>query len=40
MGTFSKIFGLGDKDLQKQADELLLRLGKALQSASTGEGSR
>jgi predicted phosphate transport protein (TIGR00153 family) len=34
MGTFSKIFGLGDKDLQKQADELLLRLGKALQSAS------
>jgi predicted phosphate transport protein (TIGR00153 family) len=34
MGTFSKIFGLGDKKLQKQADELLLRLGKALQSAS------
>ncbi len=34
MGTFSRIFGLGDKDLQKQADELLLRLSKALQSAS------
>jgi predicted phosphate transport protein (TIGR00153 family) len=34
MGTFSKIFGLGDKDLQKQADELLLKLSKALQSAS------
>jgi predicted phosphate transport protein (TIGR00153 family) len=34
MGTFSRIFGLGDKKLQKQADELLLRLGKALQSAS------
>ena len=34
MGTFSRIFGLGDKDLQKQADELLLKLGKALQSAS------
>ncbi|MHA1950015.1 MAG: DUF47 domain-containing protein [Candidatus Thorarchaeota archaeon] len=34
MGTFSKIFGLGDKDLQKQADGLLLKLGKALQSAS------
>ncbi|MHA2601294.1 MAG: DUF47 domain-containing protein [Candidatus Thorarchaeota archaeon SMTZ1-83] len=34
MDTFSRIFGLGDKDLQKQADELLLRLSKALQSAS------
>ncbi|MFW9800879.1 MAG: DUF47 domain-containing protein [Candidatus Thorarchaeota archaeon] len=34
MGTFSRIFGLGDKDLQKQADELLLKLSKALQSAS------
>jgi predicted phosphate transport protein (TIGR00153 family) len=34
MGTFSRIFGLGDKDLQKQADVLLLKLGKALQSAS------
>ncbi len=34
MGTFSKIFGLGDKDLQKQSDELLLKLGKILQSAS------
>ncbi len=34
MGTFSKIFGLGDKNLQKQADELLLKLSKALQSAS------
>jgi predicted phosphate transport protein (TIGR00153 family) len=34
MGTFSKIFGLGDKELQKQSDELLLKLGKKLQSAS------
>ena len=34
MGTFSKIFGLGDKELQKQSDELLLKLGKILQSAS------
>ena len=34
MGTFSKIFGLGDKELQKEADKLLLRLSKALQSAS------
>ncbi|MBN2229388.1 MAG: DUF47 family protein [Candidatus Thorarchaeota archaeon] len=34
MGTFSKIFGLGDKELQKKADKLLLKLGKALQSAS------
>jgi len=34
MGTFSRIFGLGDKELQKQADALLLKLSKALQSAS------
>jgi predicted phosphate transport protein (TIGR00153 family) len=34
MGTFSRIFGLGDKELQKQADALLLKLGKALQSSS------
>jgi len=34
MGTFSRIFGLGDKELQKHADELLLKLSKALQSAS------
>jgi predicted phosphate transport protein (TIGR00153 family) len=34
MGTFSRIFGFGDKELQKQADELLLKLSKALQSAS------
>ena len=34
MGTFSKIFGLGDKELQKEADKLLLKLSKALQSAS------
>ncbi len=34
MGTFSKIFGLGDKSLQEQSDELLLKLGKLLQSAS------
>jgi len=34
MGTFSKIFGLGDKELQKQSDKLLLKLGKKLQSAS------
>jgi predicted phosphate transport protein (TIGR00153 family) len=34
MGTFSRIFGLGDKELQKQSDELLLKLGKKLQSAS------
>jgi len=29
MGTFSKIFGLGDKELQKEADKLLLKLSKA-----------
>ena len=34
MGTFSRIFGRGDKKLQKQADELLIQLSKALQSAS------
>lgn len=34
MGSFSKIFGLGDKELQKQADELLQKLSKTLQSAS------
>lgn len=34
MGTFSKIFGLGDKKLQEQSDELLLKLSKLLQSAS------
>jgi len=34
VGTFSKILGLGDKELQKQADKLLLKLSKALQSAS------
>ncbi|NHI83945.1 MAG: DUF47 family protein [Candidatus Thorarchaeota archaeon] len=34
LGTFSRIFGLGDKKLQGQADELLLDLSKALQSAS------
>ncbi len=34
MGTFSKIFGLGDKELQKEADKLLLKLSKAIQSAS------
>jgi predicted phosphate transport protein (TIGR00153 family) len=34
MGTFSKILGLGDKELQKQSDRLLLKLSKVLQSAS------
>lgn len=34
MGTFSKILGLGDKELQKEADKLLLKLSKVLQSAS------
>ena len=34
MGTFSKIFGAGDKELQKKSDDHLLKLGKALQSAS------
>ncbi len=34
MGTFTRIFGTGDKKLQKQADEMLLKLSKALQSAS------
>ncbi|TFG15468.1 DUF47 family protein [Candidatus Thorarchaeota archaeon] len=34
MGTFSRIFGSGDKELQKKADELLLDISKAFQSAS------
>ncbi|MHA1906598.1 MAG: DUF47 domain-containing protein [Candidatus Thorarchaeota archaeon] len=34
MGTFSRIFGTGDKELQKKADELLLKLSKGFQSAS------
>ncbi|MFW9769995.1 MAG: DUF47 domain-containing protein [Candidatus Thorarchaeota archaeon] len=34
MGTFSKFFGSGDKDLQKRADELLLEISKGLQSSS------
>ncbi|MFX1484992.1 MAG: DUF47 domain-containing protein [Promethearchaeota archaeon] len=34
MGTFSKIFGSGDKKLQKEAEECILKLSKALQSAS------
>ncbi len=34
MGTFSKIFGSGDKKLQKEAEECILALSKALQSAS------
>ncbi len=34
MGTFSRIFGSGNKELQKRADEILLQLSKALQSAS------
>ena len=34
MGTFSRIFGSEDKDLQKKADELLLKLSKGFQSAS------
>ncbi|MHA1960357.1 MAG: DUF47 family protein [Candidatus Thorarchaeota archaeon] len=32
--AFSRIFGTGDKKLQKKADELLLKLSKAFQSAS------
>jgi predicted phosphate transport protein (TIGR00153 family) len=34
VSTFSRIFGSGDKKLQKQADECLLQLSKNLQSAS------
>jgi predicted phosphate transport protein (TIGR00153 family) len=34
MGTFSRIFGTGDKELQERAEECLLKLSKALQSAS------
>ncbi len=32
--AFSRLFGTGDKDLQKQADELLIELSKGTQSAS------
>lgn len=34
IGTFSRIFGTGDKDLQKRADELTIKLSKGVQSAS------
>lgn len=34
MGTFSRIFGSGDKKLQKEAEECILKLSKTLQSAS------
>lgn len=34
MGTFSRIFGTGDKNLQKRADELTIKLSKGVQSAS------
>jgi predicted phosphate transport protein (TIGR00153 family) len=34
MGTFSKIFGSGDRKLQKEAEGCILALSKALQSAS------
>jgi len=34
MGTFSRIFGVGKKELQEKADEIILDLSKALQSAS------
>jgi predicted phosphate transport protein (TIGR00153 family) len=34
VGAFSKIFGTGDKDLQKRADDLLIQLSKGMQSAS------
>ncbi len=34
MGTFSKIFGSGDKKLQERANKILLDLSKGLQSAS------
>jgi uncharacterized protein Yka (UPF0111/DUF47 family) len=33
-GTYSRLFGSGDKDLQKKAADLLMQLSKALQSAS------
>lgn len=33
MGTFSRIFGLGDKELQEEAERLLLSLSKLLQKA-------
>ncbi len=34
MGTFSKIFGSGDKKLQERADKLLIEITKGIQSAS------
>ncbi|MFO7836804.1 MAG: DUF47 family protein [Candidatus Thorarchaeota archaeon] len=34
MGTFSRIFGVGKKELQEKADEIILDLSKGLQSAS------
>ena len=34
MGTFSRIFGSGDKKLQERANQILLDLSKGLQSAS------
>lgn len=34
MGTFSRIFGVGKKDLQEKADEIILDLSKGFQSAS------
>jgi predicted phosphate transport protein (TIGR00153 family) len=34
MGTFSRFFGSGDKNLQERADELLLEISKGLQSSS------
>jgi len=34
MGTFSRFFGSGDKNLQERADELLLQISKGLQSSS------
>jgi len=34
MGTFSRIFGTGDKNLQKRADKLTRELAKGVQSAS------
>ncbi len=34
MGTFSKIFGVGKRELQQRADEIILDLNKGLQSAS------
>jgi len=34
MGTFTRIFGTGDKDLQEKADDLIVRMSKGMQSAS------